>query len=398
MNSTSQTETHRTDGGDEPLASHEVRLSARQWAVVAVVVAAIVGVVPVLSDRAEHFAPGDDWRVPYPLSEDYRLYGRAARRAGEEAKTLVIGDSVIWGEYVSPDRTLTHYLNARLGEGRFANLGLDGTHPIALAGLIDHFGRTISRQRVLLHCNPLWMASPVRDLQVAGAGSFNHPRLIPQFFPRIPAYRATIEERLKVVVQRTLPYDGWDRHIRLAYFGGMDIPRWTVERPGDNPFAAVTFDLPLPLDRPRRKPVSWRAGGLGRADLPWVKLADSLQWRGFQRCVEVLLARGNKLFVCLGPLNEHMLTERSRLRYVALRRAMAGWLRDRAVPYYAPPALASDLYADASHPLAAGYAALAEMLAENAAFGKFCADLPGGRAGSSRPGDSSRPVRPAAGK
>ena len=47
------------------------------------------------------------------------------------------------------------------------------------------------------------------------------------------------------------------------------------------------------------------------------------------------------------------------------------WLQERAIPHYIPPALPSEAYADASHPLGEGYALLAQELLENEAFIRF---------------------------
>jgi len=371
MDMPSQSHATQQPGG-EPLASHEVRLSAWQWVVVAAAAAAGLALAPYLWQRVEPLSAGDDYRIPYELSEDYWLYGRLVRQAATEGKTLVIGDSVVWGQYVSPTQTLTHHLNGQAGKARFANLGVNGTHPLALAGLIEYYGQAAAGRRVLLHCNPLWLASDDRDLRSAKPVSFNHPRLVPQFAPRIPSYKAGAEDRLKVVFARPLPYDAWARHLRLAYFNNVDIPAWTVENPDRNPIAAITLKLPQPPDRPRYKPVPWRGAGLDQADLPWVDLSASLQWSAFKRSVEILTSRGSQVFVCLGPLNEHMLTEPSRARYRRIREGMESWLRANHVPYFAPPALPSDLYADASHPVNAGYALLAGMLLENASFAEFC--------------------------
>ena len=38
------------------------------------------------------------------------------------------------------------------------------------------------------------------------------------------------------------------------------------------------------------------------------------------------------------------------------------WLKERKIPYYAPEALPSEQYGDASHPLGSGYALLAKEL------------------------------------
>lgn len=364
-------QSHNPQDGGTVFASHEFRLSVRQWVAVCVIVAAALGSAPVLWERAEPLAPGQDHRTPYELSEDYWLYGRLGAQAASQSKTLVIGDSVIWGQYVRPDQTLTHYLNAYAGDDRFTNLGVNGTHPVALAGLIEHYCADVTDQRVLLHCNPLWMASAARDLQTAKQVSFNHPGLVPQFVPRIPCYKATTDERLSVVAGRLLPHNRWAKHLRVAYFDNTDIPTWTIEHPRANPLDAITFETRSPQSKPRRRPVSWQTSGVGQADFPWVDLDMSLQWRSFRRLVNVLTRRGNEVFVCVGPLNEHMLTEPSRLAYSALKSEIEAWLSQNAIPHFLPPVLPSGLYADASHPLSQGYALLARQLYGSDAFVSF---------------------------
>ena len=154
------------------------------------------------------------------------------RKPGE---CLVIGDSVVWGQYVTPEQTLTHYLNELEGRHRFANLGLDGAHPIALAGLIEHHASGIRNQPVLLQLNPLWLSSPRRNLSADEEFQFNHPRLVPQFMPWIAPYKEAISARIGVVVERKVPFLGWVNHLQQAYFNRMDIPSWTLERPAGEP-------------------------------------------------------------------------------------------------------------------------------------------------------------------
>ena len=135
---------------DVPFASNAVRLSLGQWGVVAAIVTAVFLLTPRIWQQVETFETGADYRVPYGLSNDYWLFDRWCRVACSRGNTLVIGDSVIWGQYVRTNETLSHHLSARAGNGRFANVGLDGAHPVALAGLLEHFGRAI--------CGPLTSA------------------------------------------------------------------------------------------------------------------------------------------------------------------------------------------------------------------------------------------------
>jgi hypothetical protein len=68
------------------------------------------------------------------------------------------------------------------------------------------------------------------------------------------------------------------------------------------------------------------------------------------------------VFVLVGPFNEHLLTEKGREGYARLREGLARWLRAEGVDHDVPLALESELYADASHPLAEGYRQLAERI------------------------------------
>ena len=110
--------------------------------------------------------------------------------------------------------------------------------------------------------------------------------------------------------------------------------------------------------------------GITKQDFPWVEPAQSLQWRFFKRAIDVLEGRGNRVFVLLGPFNEHILADESRQRYHEVRAALEAGLKAQGVEYYTPAPLASDQYGDASHPLAPGYEALARVVISSAALKK----------------------------
>ena len=358
---------------DVPFSSNEVRLSPGEWVIAGIVLVASLYFIPILWQQVEPLGAGVDYRIPYRLGEDYWTYSRYCRDACSQDKALVIGDSVVWGHYVGPNETLSHYLNELADEDRFANLGVDGIHPAALAGLIEHYGRAISGKDVILHCNFLWMSSKRHDLQVAKEFVFNHPQLVPQFFPQIPCYRESLSGRLGIVVGRNVPLFGWTKHLQIAYFENTDVPLWTLEHPYDNPAAAVTFELPAADEPPSPEPVAkpWSEKGIPRFNPSWVELATSFQWRSFQRTIEILRRRGNRVFVLVGPFNEHMLTEASLEVYKERQREAEAWFRSNGVPYAIPPALPTDDYADASHPLGEGYRMLASRLLENRSFADF---------------------------
>ena len=135
-----------------------------------------------------------------------------------------------------------------------------------------------------------------------------------------------------------------------------------------NPLEAVTFQLPASDNYDKSR----RTDPLGKSiakDAPqWGDLQTSLQWSFFRRSVELLKQRGNRIFVLVGPFNEHMLKAESIDTYRKMKSEIQTWLRHKNVAYYMPPALPSEFYRDASHPLGRGYAILAKQLFENDSF------------------------------
>lgn len=355
-----------------PFGSNAVRLGIGSWLAAATIMIALYLGLPRLWTRFEPLDTGPDYRIPSALSEDYWLYARYAETATANERTVpIIGDSVIWGQYVTPQQTLSHALNAECGESRFANLGVNGSHPIALAGLLDNYGAGIANRRVLLHFNPLWLSSPRRDLTITKPTSFNHPRLVPQFFPRIPCYSANTAERLSIAIARQVPFLGWTAHLRAAYFNSESLPAWTIERPYANPASAITRELPLPENTAPSEPIPWTEKDTRLQSFDWVSPSDSLQWDFFKRSVTTLQRRGNSVFVLVGPFNEHMLTEENRNAYQALEAQISAWLEQNGIAYASPEPLPSETYADASHPIESGYVILARQLLGDASFKKF---------------------------
>lgn len=360
------------DSSLSAFSSNVVRLAPRHWLVALGLIVALCWAIPIAWQRAEPLQAGPDYRLPYSLGEDYWLYQRRCGQAASQDATLVIGDSVVWGHYVGKEETLSHYLS-ELGGGRFLNLGVDGIHPVAMAGLVEHYGRALRGKKVLLHCNLLWMSSKTHDLQLDKHFAFNHPRLVPQFSPPIPCYKEPVARRLSMVVERNVPFFGWVNHVRAAYFGNTDFWAWTMEHPYDNPLRAVTFELPSADEGPTPPPTpeTWTQRGIRSFSPAWVDLDQSLQWASFRRTVQTLRGRGNRLFVLVGPFNEHLLKHPSRQAYRDRVAGVASWLAQHGIAHFAPPPLASHLYADASHPLRYGYAALAKQLLASAPFREF---------------------------
>ena len=368
-----------------PFGATEVRLSARQWLLVWAILVGVAALTPWFWKKIERFDIPPDYRLPYTLSNDYWLYQRRLERITNPSAIVVLGDSMVWGEYVLPDGTLTHFLDRQTGQpGRFINGGVNGFFPLALDGLNDYYGRPLRHRQIILHCNLLWMSSPKADLSAPKEQTFNHARLVPQFFPKIPCYRADANERLTAVVEREVPFLAWVNHLQCAYFDQHSIPAWTLADDGREPphypnsyrcpFAQITLRVPsAPNPDPQRGPQSprhkpWFADGNQPADFEWVPLDRSLQWQAFQHLVSRLQRRGDDVFVVLGPFNEHMIAQDNLPAYRKIRDGMAAWLDQNHVAHVVPETLPSALYADASHPLTQGYELLAQRLCQSPEF------------------------------
>lgn len=357
-----------TATNDEPFGSNCVRLSVHEWLIVAVIVSAMFCFLPTLWEKVEKFEPGPDYRLPYKLNSDYWLYKRYGRWACLQEKTLLIGDSVVWGHYVSRNNTLTHYLNEIVGRDMFVNMGVDGIHPVALAGLLKYYGRDITGKDIILHFNPLWISSQKHDLQTKKEFNFNHPKLVPQLIPRIPCYKVSFSERISAVLERYLSFFCWTSHLKKAYFDGMSLPAWTVEHPYQNPLKNITLEIPACDDYNLSEIVPWYERGVAKEDIQWVALESSLQWKFFRQTIGLLRERGNRVLVLVGPFNEHILKGKSIDIYRQIKSEIEGWLRQNNVPYFIPSALPSEMYCDVSHPLNEGYAEWAEQLFKNESF------------------------------
>ncbi len=386
-------ETETTDK-DIPFGVNEMRLNWRQWLAALAIFLIIAVSLPHAWKRVERFDTGPDYRIPYDLSSDYWLYQRRLDEipAHTEGAAVipVIGDSVVWGEYVLPNGTLTHFLSQRAGPNvRFANCGVNGAFPLALEGLVDHYGGSLRHRKVILQYNVLWMSSPKADLSSSEEQAFNHSQLVAQLFQPIPAYHADATARLNAIAGNKVGMFQWVNHVDSVYFDHLSIPAWTLEEdPADpqrwpnvrrNPLSQLKMQVPgEPANDPKRGPSSprhrpWSANSAHPTHFEWVSLDRSLQWKAFQRTVALLRARGSDVFVIVGPFDEWMVAEDQRPTYRSIRDGVSEWLTTNRVAHLVPEALSSDLYADASHPLTEGYSMLAERIAADTEFKKWLA-------------------------
>jgi len=376
-----------TPAAGETRFVNAMRLSARQWLVVAAIVTAMLLATPWVWKKIERFATGPDYRIPYALSKDYWLYERRLKRLAP-TDIVVVGDSVIWGEYVRSDGTLSHFLGEQFGQpGKFVNAGVNGLFPLAFEGLVRDYGDPVRHRKVILHCNLLWMSSPKADLHTEKEERFNHADLVPQFSPRIPCYKADLNRRFSAVVERHFAFSQWANHLQVAYFGQKNVVAWTLDDEGaeppqlpnafKNPVAQITLAVPPePGIDPERGPASsrhkpWSTTGEGSTRFEWVELDQSFQWAAFQRLLKLLQSRGNDVLVVVGPFNEHIMAAENRPAYHRLREDAGDWLARNQIAHVMPEPLPSVLYADASHPLTDGYRMLADRLSHDATFQKW---------------------------
>ena len=94
----------RRDGSAAPFGVNAMRLSSRLWLIVAAILLACFLGIPRLWKRIERFDVGPDYRIPYSLSNDYWLFERRLEGIADRKSVPVLGDSVVWGEYVRPTR------------------------------------------------------------------------------------------------------------------------------------------------------------------------------------------------------------------------------------------------------------------------------------------------------
>ncbi len=325
----------------------------------------------------EKFNPSPDYRLPYRLSDDYWMFTRMCKYDCSNFPAIIIGDSFIWGQYVTNKQTLSNALNILCGENLFANMGIDGLHPAAMAGLIKYYGKDITDKGVILHLNPLWMTSKKHDLQGKEEFRFNHPGLVPQFIPDLACYKPSLAGRIGIIAERNISFFSWIKHIRNVYFENMDIQNWSLQNPYTNPLDVFTPGTPQSENKPRSKPVPWTEQGMKKQNFPWVVPEESFQWSSFKKSIEILRTRNNDVFIIIGPFNPYILSDNSLKRYNVIRSKIEKWLKENNTGYYSVPDLPGELYPDASHTLKEGYFKIAEELFKLESFKKWLKNLKG---------------------
>lgn len=346
------------DRGQEP-ERPALALSPREWVLAAILVGATLAAAVQLPLRKGAPAVDQNYRIPYALSTRYDLYRRFTTLAAGQYPTLIIGDSVVWGQCARRNETLAYHLNRLAREPRFVNAGLDGMHPVALAELLNYYTPGVVNTRVIVQFDPLW-------LMVHDSSQWNQallanrtdlvPRLASHFTGLLPEAATLSWSRLL----RSAPVKTWADRLADAR---LDFLAWSLEHPYESPLRAISSALPPSEDSHPQKLTPWIGTPESRIACRWADLASDPQWKAFIRLLTLLRSRGNDVLVLLGPMNEHMMTPETVASYLPLKARMAEEFRGLGFPCFVPSVLPSDQYSDICHPLGPGYAGLArEML------------------------------------
>lgn len=380
------------DSQEEFAFATNFRLSLRHWLAVLVILFVILGATTYGWSRIEKIPFGKDFRIPAKLKGDYWLFSKWSEYAVKHSSVLIMGDSVPWGQFVKSKQTLAScFTQQNHQKVSFANLGIGGVHPVALVGLLKYHGAAIHNTKVLLYWNLVWMRSDKMDLrQKKEFANLNHPRLLSQTDFSITCYQADFETRCTRWLDQHSSLTSLINHLRMNYYGNNDLQSWMLEHPYRCPFSVINFKVDAPflanphakdIERARqaapddqRNPLNWQrrlvdGRGYRLKDFPWVAPKDSRQWTAFLQSVKLLKQRGNQVFVLIGPLNANMLKSReNRELYASIRTKADKILTRQQVGHILVPALASDLFADLSHPLAKGYSLIARQALKNKSF------------------------------
>jgi hypothetical protein len=345
----------------EPVREFEpaaLELSLREWLMVALLVTAVLVAAMKIPFRGSVPVVERDYRIPYALSTRYDLYRRYTTLAAGQFPTLLVGDSVIWGQCALREDTLAHHLNEQVKQPRFVNAGLDGMHPVALAELLTYHAPSIANTRVILQFDPLWMmiAGPVRPH--ARANLYNRPDLVPRLAAHITGPFKEAASLSWSHLTRNTPIQEWGERFADAR---LDFLAWSLDHPYESPLRAITSALPPSEDSHPQRLKPWDGRPESRFDTGWADLQDD-EWLAFLRIITLLQSRSNEILVVLGPMNEHMMTPEMLAGYLTIKARMAEDLRSRKVSCFVPSVLASDDYGDICHPLGRGYAKLAHEL------------------------------------
>jgi len=354
--------------------SNAVVLTLREWLAAVLLSAAAIAVVYYGWGSWERYEPGPDHRETCwaELQSDYWAYMRWCKYARDHYDILLMGDSVIWGQEVPNNETISHYLNEYIGREAVANLGNDGLFMAGLSGIVRHYGDYLGDTNVIIQCSPLWMASPRRDLHGEKKSQYHHPRLIPQLDPRINYYH-DLNTRLGYLSEHVFRVFPFVRHLMANYYDNTSISGWMMEHPYSDPFAAITFRSSPVMAEKQGRGIDWEAKEMKMADEPFLDPAESIQFGLFLDAVEGLKKKNTRVFIMIGPYNQHYLVPESRERLFAMVEKIKAVFDERGYQYFDTftVGLPSDTFGDSCHLLREGHDMLAKKMAADPAFRKW---------------------------
>lgn len=351
-----------------------LELSLREWLLVALLVTLLLAVAPHIPFRGRAPVVERDYRIPYALSTRYDLYRRYTTLAAAQFPTLLLGDSVVWGQCARRHDTLAHHLNELVKQPRFANAGLDGMHPVALAELLEYHAPAISNTRVILQFDPLWLMQEGPSSPHTRDVLYNRPNLIPRLAAHFTGPFKEAASLSWSHVMKNSPLKDWGERLADTR---VDFLAWSLDHPYESPLQAISSALPPSEDSHPQRLIPWDQIPSAMVVTRFDPLSDDLQWNAFLRIIALLQSRGNEILVLLGPMNEHMMAPQTLEPYLRLKTGMADQLRAKGVRFFAPSVLPSLHYADICHPLGAGYAELARELLQKES--SWLLGLPEGR-------------------
>ena len=361
---------------DIPYGGNYIRLSLLELAfVIPLTLILAFRVFPSMYAKSEKFDFDSvaNFRLKSDMRDNYWAYERWAAHAAENYEVIFIGDSVIWGMYADNDSTLPAFYNQLRGGKVAANLGIDGLHPVAMERLLRSFGAPIQNKKVYLYFNALWMNDPKYDLsgllqrdRNGDLESFTpmHPRLLPQFDRSIHVYNENMRRRIGNVLEQQIPMYSLLNHIRGVWYENKPLPAWMTDNPDRlNPFSAIGSVVSAAEVERLTRNVAWNSGMTVDTAFNWVMPYQSRQWEAFKSVCELLAERGNEVTVIAGVFNTYMLTNENAKVYERLLSIVEDELDELGIKYILlDDVVGEDEFGDASHPLVAGYEAMAETI------------------------------------
>lgn len=336
-----------------------LELTLQEWLVVGLFAMAFLAVAPSISFRPKTPVLEADYRIPYPLSRRYDLYKRYTTLAAQQAPTLLVGDSVIWGQCAVRHETLAAQLNAMSRQPRFVNAGLDGMNPVALYELLQYHAPGIEKSRVLLQFDPLWMMVEEDSAHDVREALYNRADITPRLAAKFTGpFKETVSAAWRKLADAT-PIGSWEDRFADAK---LDFLAWSLEHPYESPLAAISSTLPPSDDTSHLRLTAWNATPARPTSAGWLNLSTSVHWQAFRNILELLEQRGNKVLVVIGPMNEHQMDEPTLAGYRKLKSQMDADLSAHGVRHLVASVLDASHYGDICHPLGPGYAALAKEL------------------------------------